>query len=64
MTQGLKSEDLLAQLYLVVISNIEGWVDVNVSLCKKVASQGLLLQNIHHLEYFRTQHIENSEVCC
>ena len=54
--------DDLVQVYLLLGSNIEGWVDVSSSICSELATHGLLLQNINELEYIRTLSVENSEV--
>ena len=62
VTQGLSMNEDLVQVYLLLSSNIEGWVDVSGSICSELATRGLLLQNINELEYIRTLSIENSEV--
>lgn len=62
MTQGLTVEDDLLQLYLIVTSNIEGWVDVSQSVCRELAYQGMLLQNINHMLHIRTLPNIQSEV--
>ena len=49
VSQGLSSEDDLVQLYLLVASNIEGWVDVSQKVCKILVCNGMLLQNVNHL---------------
>ena len=50
-TQGLSCNEELMQLYLLVSSNVEGWLDVSVSVCSWVAC-GSLMQNINRLLYF------------
>lgn len=62
VTQGLSMNDDLVQVYLLLSSNIEGWVDVSGSVCSELANCGLLLQNINELEYIRTLPVESSEV--
>lgn len=61
-TQGLSSEDVLMQLYLLVFSNIECWVDVGHSLCEKLIQGGMLLQNINDLKYLERMPVNKSEV--
>ena len=63
MSQGLSSEDDLVQLYLLVASNIEGWVDVSQKVCKILVCNGMLLQNVNHLLHVATlPQIDTSEV--
>ena len=63
MSQGLSSEDDLVQLYLLVASNIEGWVDVSQKVCKILVCNGMLLQNVNHLLHVTTlPQIDTSEV--
>ena len=54
VSQGLSSEDDLVQLYLLVASNIEGWVDVSQKVCKILVCNGMLLQNVNHLLHVAT----------
>ena len=62
VTQGLSSEDILMQLYLLVLSNIESWVDVSSNVCMKLARGGMLLQNINDLQYLGGLPVDKSEV--
>lgn len=62
VTQGLSSEDLLVNLYLLVLSNVESWVDVDYSLCEKLVQGGMLLQNINDLQYLEKMPVDKSEV--
>lgn len=62
VSQGLSSEDMLMQLYLLVLSNLEGWVDVSQSLCTKLVQGGMLLQNINDVQYLGGLAIDKSEV--
>lgn len=63
VSQGLSSEDDLVQLYLLVASNIEGWVDVSQRVCKILVCSGMLLQNVYHLLHVAAlPQIDTSEV--
>ena len=61
-TQGLSCQDDLIHIYLLVSSNIEGWLDVSEDVCEQIAFRGLLLQDINHLLYFAGLPASASEV--
>lgn len=66
VTQGLSSEDVLAQVYLLVLTNMEGWVDVSRPLCTKLVCGGKLLSHVNDLKYLGqlTTEVKLSSVLC
>ena len=54
--------DALAQIYLLVLTNLEGWVDVSGPLCARLAGGGKLLGHVNELKYLGQLATEKSEV--